>query len=86
MGFPEIRLNIFPGLGGTQRMPRRSGLVNAEDPVNGAAGFTAILTGRNFRAPDAAAIRMIDAVVPAGEDRPLPIAAVELPVEVRASL
>ena len=23
VGFPEIRLNIFPGLGGTQRMPRR---------------------------------------------------------------
>jgi 3-hydroxyacyl-CoA dehydrogenase len=68
VGFPEIRLNIFPGLGGTQRMPRRSGLVNAEDPVNGSAGFTAILTGRNFRAPEAAAIRMIDAVVPAGED------------------
>ena len=30
VGFPEIRLNIFPGLGGTQRMPRRSGLVNAD--------------------------------------------------------
>ncbi len=68
VGFPEIRLNIFPGLGGTQRMPRRSGLVNAEDPVNGAAGFAAILTGRNFRAPEAAAIAMIDGVVPEGED------------------
>ena len=33
IGFPEIRLNIFPGLGGTQRMPRRSGLVNADDPI-----------------------------------------------------
>ena len=30
VGFPEIRLNIFPGLGGTQRMPRRSGLVHAD--------------------------------------------------------
>ena len=68
VGFPEIRLNIFPGLGGTQRMPRRSGLVNAADPVNGDAGFTAVLTGKNFRARDALAIRMIDAVIPAGSD------------------
>lgn len=68
IGFPEIRLNIFPGLGGTQRMPRRSGLVNAADPVGGDAGFTAVLQGKNFRARDAAAIRMIDAVVPEGED------------------
>lgn len=68
LGFPEIRLNIFPGLGGTQRMPRRSGLVNAADPVNGDAGFTAVLTGKNFRAKDALAIRMIDAVIPAGGD------------------
>ena len=68
VGFPEIRLNIFPGLGGTQRMPRRSGLVNATDPVGGDAGFTAVLTGKNFRAKDALAITMIDAVVPAGAD------------------
>lgn len=68
VGFPEIRLNIFPGLGGTQRMPRRSGLINAADPMNGDAGFTAVLTGKNFRAKEAAAIRMIDALVPAGAD------------------
>src|SRR5262245_37642862 len=68
LGFPEIRLNIFPGLGGTQRMPRRSGLVNPTDPVNGDAGFTAILQGKNFRAKDALAIKMIDRVVPAGAD------------------
>jgi 3-hydroxyacyl-CoA dehydrogenase len=68
IGFPEIRLNIFPGLGGTQRMPRRSGLVNASDPMNGDAGFTAVLTGKNFRGPEAAAIKMIDAIVPAGTD------------------
>jgi|GEM_PF-626651 len=68
LGFPEIRLNIFPGLGGTQRMPRRSGLVHPTDPVHGDAGFTAVLTGKNFRARDALAIRMIDAVIPADED------------------
>lgn len=68
IGFPEIRLNIFPGLGGTQRMPRRSGLINAADPMSGDAGFTAVLTGKNFRAKDAAAIRMIDAVIPKDAD------------------
>jgi 3-hydroxyacyl-CoA dehydrogenase len=68
VGFPEIRLNIFPGLGGTQRMPRRSGLINADDPMSGDAGFTAVLTGKNFRAKEAAAIRMIDAIVPADAD------------------
>lgn len=68
VGFPEIRLNIFPGLGGTQRMPRRSGLINAADPMHGDAGFTAVLTGKSFRAKDAAAIHMIDAVVPDGAD------------------
>ncbi|KKU53165.1 MAG: hypothetical protein A3G60_03635 [Candidatus Ryanbacteria bacterium RIFCSPLOWO2_12_FULL_47_9c] len=66
IGFPEIRLNIFPGLGGTQRAPRRCGLVNATDPVNGQAGFTAILTGKNFKAREAEAIRLIDAVIPEG--------------------
>jgi 3-hydroxyacyl-CoA dehydrogenase/enoyl-CoA hydratase/carnithine racemase len=68
VGFPEIRLNIFPGLGGTQRMPRRSGLINANDPVSGDAGFTAILQGKNFRASEAQKIRMIDAVAPKGSD------------------
>jgi len=68
VGFPEIRLNIFPGLGGSQRLPRRTGLVNPTDPVSGDAGFTAVLQGKNFRAKDALAIRAIDAVVPAGTD------------------
>ncbi len=68
VGFPEIKLNIFPGLGGTQRMPRRSGLINAADPVKGDAGFSAILQGKNFRARAAEAIGMIDGVIPEGKD------------------
>jgi len=68
IGFPEIKLNIFPGLGGTQRMPRRSGLINAEDPVGGDAGFTAVLQGKNFTAAQAAAINMVDGVAAEGED------------------
>ncbi len=68
VGFPEIRLNIFPGLGGTQRLPRRSGLVNATDPIGGDAAITAILQGKNFSAAKAVAIKAIDAVIPAGTD------------------
>lgn len=68
VGFPEIKLNIFPGLGGTQRLPRRTGLINATDPMNGDAAITAILTGKNFSAKQAAALNMIDAVIPAGEN------------------
>ena len=68
VGFPEIRLNIFPGLGGTQRLPRRTGLLNTEDPVGGDAAITAILQGKNFPVRKAAALKMIDAVIPAGED------------------
>lgn len=59
VGFPEIKLNIFPGLGGTQRAPRRCGLVE---------GFKAILQGINYPASNAAAVALIDAIVPAGED------------------
>lgn len=68
VGLPEIRLNIFPGLGGTQRLPRRTGLLNAADPVNGDAAITAILTGKHFPARQALELRMIDAVIPQGED------------------
>ncbi len=68
LGFPEIKLNIFPGLGGTQRMPRRSGLINAKDPAGGDAGFTAVLQAKNFKGAKAAAINMVDALVPQGQD------------------
>jgi 3-hydroxyacyl-CoA dehydrogenase len=67
VGFPEIRLNLFPGLGGTQRLPRRAGLINAADPVGGDAALTATLQGKNFAAAKAAELGMIDAVIPKGE-------------------
>jgi 3-hydroxyacyl-CoA dehydrogenase len=68
VGFPEILLNIFPGLGGTQRLPRRCGLVNPDDPMRGDAALSVILQGKTLGADRAAAIHMIDALIPAGED------------------
>ncbi len=68
VGLPEMGLNIFPGLGGTQRLPRRAGLVNAADPVGGDAALSVILQGKTLRAEQALAIHMIDAIVPDGED------------------
>lgn len=68
VGLPEMGLNIFPGLGGTQRLPRRTGLVSATDPVNGDAALPIILQGKSLRADAALAIGMIDAVTPDGAD------------------
>ena len=68
VGFPEMMLNIFPGLGGTQRLPRRSGLVNTADPISGEAALTVILQGKTLAVEKAAAVNMIDAIVPDGED------------------
>jgi len=68
VGLPEMGLNIFPGLGGTQRLPRRAGLVNASDPLSGDAALSVILQGKSLRAEQALAIHMIDAIVPDGED------------------
>jgi 3-hydroxyacyl-CoA dehydrogenase/enoyl-CoA hydratase/carnithine racemase len=67
VGFPEILLNIFPGLGGTQRLPRRAGLVNADDPMRGEAALSVILQGKTLGADKALPIRMLDALVPEGE-------------------
>jgi 3-hydroxyacyl-CoA dehydrogenase len=67
VGFPEMLLNIFPGLGGTQRLPRRTGLVNASDPMRGEAALTVILQGKTLGAEKALPIHMLDALVPEGE-------------------
>lgn len=44
MSFPEVRLGIIPGAGGTQRTPRLIGMSKAKE---------LIFTGRNLTAPDA---------------------------------
>jgi enoyl-CoA hydratase/carnithine racemase len=58
MAFPETGIGIYPGLGGTQRTSRRVG-----------AGLTAwlVLTGQMLTAGKAAAIGLVDQVVPHGE-------------------
>jgi len=55
IGFPEIRLGIFPGFGGTGRSILRAG------PV---AAMTAMLTGRNYSARAARSIGLVDKLVP----------------------
>jgi enoyl-CoA hydratase/carnithine racemase len=68
VGLPEMQLNIFPGLGGTQRLPRRAGLVHPTDPIAGDGALSVILQGKTLRAEQALAIHMIDAIVPEGGD------------------
>jgi len=57
-GFPETGIGIYPGLGGTQRLPRRIGLPLAKYLV---------YTGQILGAKQAAEIGLVDAVVPFAE-------------------
>jgi len=58
VGLPEIKLGIYPGAGGTQRLPRLVGIGRARD---------LIYTGRHVRAAEALAIGLADRVVPPDE-------------------
>ncbi|MDQ3691573.1 MAG: enoyl-CoA hydratase-related protein [Chloroflexota bacterium] len=58
LGLPEVRLAVIPGSGGTQRLPRVVGPALAKE---------LILTGRILDAEEAAAIGLVNRVVPAGE-------------------
>jgi 3-hydroxyacyl-CoA dehydrogenase/enoyl-CoA hydratase/3-hydroxybutyryl-CoA epimerase len=53
LGLPEVQLGVFPGLGGTQRMPRLIGVPEALD---------LILTGRQVDARKAKKLGLIDEV------------------------
>jgi 3-hydroxyacyl-CoA dehydrogenase/enoyl-CoA hydratase/3-hydroxybutyryl-CoA epimerase len=55
LGFPEVRLGIFPGLNGTVRSIELAG------PTD---GMTAMLTGRMLRPTAAKAIGLVDQLVP----------------------
>jgi 3-hydroxyacyl-CoA dehydrogenase/enoyl-CoA hydratase/3-hydroxybutyryl-CoA epimerase len=54
IGFPEVHLGIFPGFGGTQRLPKLIGLINA---------LPMILTGKPMDAKQAFKKGLVDAYV-----------------------
>ncbi|HEY6105801.1 MAG TPA: 3-hydroxyacyl-CoA dehydrogenase NAD-binding domain-containing protein, partial [Anaeromyxobacteraceae bacterium] len=56
LGQPEVQLGLIPGAGGTQRLPRLTGIATALD---------LILTGKNVRPRKALAIGLVDEVAPA---------------------
>lgn len=63
LGLPEIRLGLIPGWGGTQRLPRAVGLIEA---------LPMILQGKNLSASQAARIGLVDRAVTADDwDREL---------------
>ncbi|HXV78158.1 MAG TPA: enoyl-CoA hydratase-related protein, partial [Candidatus Polarisedimenticolaceae bacterium] len=57
LALPEVMLGLLPGGGGTQRLPRRVGLVEA---------LPLMLTGRRLRARRAYRIGLVDAVTSPG--------------------
>jgi enoyl-CoA hydratase/carnithine racemase len=57
---PEVTRGIFPGIGGTQLLPRLVGAPLAKE---------LIFTGRRVEAPEAAAIGLVNHVVPRGQAR-----------------
>jgi enoyl-CoA hydratase/carnithine racemase len=58
VGLPEVSVGVIPGLGGTQLLPRRIGTARAAE---------LIYTARRLDAAEAAALGVVDRVVPAGE-------------------
>jgi len=58
-GQPEVGLGLFPGYGGTQRLPRLVGKAKAKE---------LIFTGRTLRADEALKIGLINQVVPDREE------------------
>ncbi|MEK7315669.1 MAG: 3-hydroxyacyl-CoA dehydrogenase NAD-binding domain-containing protein [Candidatus Eisenbacteria bacterium] len=55
VAFPEVMLGILPGFGGTQRLPRRIGLL---------ASLDLLLTGRSLDARRARRVGLIDDILP----------------------
>jgi len=58
VGLPEVKVGLFPGAGGTQRVPR---LINTQEAL------TMLLQGKTYDAAKAKKIGLIHAVAPAGE-------------------
>ncbi|QUT04564.1 enoyl-CoA hydratase/isomerase family protein [Sphingobium phenoxybenzoativorans] len=57
LGLPEIMIGLFPGGGGSQRLPRITGVQTA---------LIYMLQGKLFRPTEAAMLKVVDAVVPQG--------------------
>lgn len=57
LGLPEVKLGIFPGGGGTQRLPRLVGAAKAKEIM---------FTGEPISAEDALQIGLVNHVVPSG--------------------
>lgn len=57
MGLPEVKLGIIPGAGGTQRLPRLTGIPAAIDLIG---------SGRSVKAAEALSLGIVDAVSEAG--------------------
>jgi enoyl-CoA hydratase/carnithine racemase len=58
LGFPEVQLGLFPGAGGTQRLPRLVGPARAKEIM---------WSGRHVRSEEALALGLVDRVVPDAE-------------------
>jgi acrylyl-CoA reductase (NADPH)/3-hydroxypropionyl-CoA dehydratase/3-hydroxypropionyl-CoA synthetase len=65
-GQPEVNLNLLPGYGGTQRLPRRLHAKRGEAGVADAVRL--IVTGRSIDADEALRIGLVDEVVGTGSD------------------
>ncbi len=57
VGLPEVKLGLIPGAGGTQRLPRLTGMLNALDMIAG---------GRQVKAAEALDLGLADLVVDSG--------------------
>ena len=65
-GQPEMNLNLIPGYGGTQRLPR---LLENRNGIEGfLKGLEIILNGRNIEADEALSIGLIDELMENSED------------------
>jgi 3-hydroxyacyl-CoA dehydrogenase/enoyl-CoA hydratase/3-hydroxybutyryl-CoA epimerase len=58
VGLPEILIGLFPGAGGTQRLPRLIGVQ---------AALFAMLQGKSHRPEEAAALKIVDELVEPGQ-------------------
>ncbi|MGJ4940081.1 FAD-dependent oxidoreductase [Bradyrhizobium sp. HKCCYLS1011] len=58
LGLPEIKVGLFPGAGGTQRVPR---IVQPQDAMN------MLLKGEALTLDKAKALKLVDAIVPAAD-------------------